>query len=58
MTIQCEVTKTKFQIKKTCKIAEMPKNAKYYHTIYISSGMQDVYYSNSGIFYATPLRLK
>ncbi len=46
-----------YHVKKVCKVAEMPKNARYHDTIYLfNKSCQDIYRTDSGIFYATNQR--
>lgn len=58
MQITCSLTNRQFKVKKVCKVSEMPKNAGYYFTCFLSNGnIQDIYRTDSGVFYATNQRI-
>jgi hypothetical protein len=45
-----------YVIRAICKVSEMPKNARYYDTIYPANPpqtIQNIYRTDAGIFYAT-----
>ena len=57
MTIICRVANQSFEVKKICKVCDMPKTAQHYWTVFLFNGnMQDIYRTDSGILYATQER--
>jgi hypothetical protein len=52
ITIHCELMNKDYQVKKVCKISEMPKNARFFNTAFFNKQSQDIYRTDGGIFYA------
>lgn len=50
--LKCQLTGKTYNVKKVCKIQDMPKSANYWDTIYIDRYSQDIYKTDSFIFYA------
>jgi hypothetical protein len=60
--LKCNITQKEWQVKKVCKLAQMPKNAQYLTTIYFEtakgfpySGRQEIYMNESGYFANLPV---
>lgn len=55
-TITCTVQNRSFNVKKICKVSEMPKNATAYFTCFTPHGIVEIYATPSFIYYATPAK--
>lgn len=42
-TITCTVQNRSFNVKKVCKVSEMPKNATFYFTCFTPQGVVNIY---------------
>lgn len=54
--ITCTLTNTTFNVKKICKVSEMPKNAFSYWTAYTPNGVYDIFMTPNGVYYSKPAR--
>lgn len=61
--LKCNITQREYQVKRVCKLADMPNNARYLTTIYFEttkgfpySGRQDIYINQYGYFANLPVK--
>lgn len=50
--INCQLFKKTFEVKKVCKVSEMPKSAQFYFTAYFDKQSQEIYRTPNGVLYA------
>lgn len=53
--VNCNISKRTFQVKKICKVSEMPQSANYFFTAFTTEGIYDIWRTDAGIFYSKPL---
>ena len=56
ITLKCNLSGKQFTVKKICKRIEMPKNTRYWDTVYTLGGIEtpiyNIYRTDSGTMYA------
>ena len=56
-TLAAQAGKNKqYHVKQVCALRNIPKNAKYFDTLYIDNKSQDIRRTSAGVYYATELK--
>jgi len=56
LQITCTIANKTFNIKKICKVCDMPKSCRNYWTAFTPAGMYDIWITDNGVLYSKPLR--